>query len=201
MKISDAKIEANRRNAARSTGPRTSTGKSRVAANALKHGAYASGNVIPPIGEDTAAYRQFLESFHDHFQPGNPVEATLVEEFANAQWRLRRIRRAEAGHFDSLCSELYDKSLIADGGETFSPSYGEWSEPGRGENRLIGDAVAISCAGVNVLSSLSRYEARLRHASYRALDRLEEMRLRETRSDGNKPTTPIDSTAPSGEAA
>ena len=35
---SEAKIAANRRNAQRSTGPRTASGKSRVRRNALKHG-------------------------------------------------------------------------------------------------------------------------------------------------------------------
>ncbi len=39
--ISARKLEANRRNAKRSTGPRTAEGKARVARNAVKHGFFA----------------------------------------------------------------------------------------------------------------------------------------------------------------
>ena len=42
MPSSPARIAANRRNAARSTGPRTAHGKARARLNALRHGARAS---------------------------------------------------------------------------------------------------------------------------------------------------------------
>ena len=47
---SSKRIEANRRNAQKSTGPRTTEGKDRVRLNALKHGLTASTAVLP--GED-----------------------------------------------------------------------------------------------------------------------------------------------------
>jgi hypothetical protein len=42
MSTSQAKIDANRRNSKKSTGPRTSAGKNRSRFNAVKHGGYAS---------------------------------------------------------------------------------------------------------------------------------------------------------------
>ncbi|MFN7923383.1 MAG: hypothetical protein U0Q16_24995 [Bryobacteraceae bacterium] len=191
MKTSEAKIAANRRNATRSTGPRTASGKSRAATNSLKHGVFSRATVIPAIGEENSAYDEFVAALHRHFQPANPVEALLVNDFADAQWRISRVRRAEAGHFDTLCSELYDKSLIADGSESFSPTYGEWTQPGRGENRLLGDAFAISCSAGSPLNNFSRHEARLRHAAYRALDHLLELRRAKPANGENEPKTPI----------
>jgi hypothetical protein len=61
--ISDRKREANRRNAQKSTGPKTDEGKSKVKLklklNALTHGLYARTIVLPH--EDEAAYRQRLD--------------------------------------------------------------------------------------------------------------------------------------------
>jgi hypothetical protein len=42
-----AKIDANRRNATKSTGPKTAAGKARVSLNALKHGLSAQTMVLP----------------------------------------------------------------------------------------------------------------------------------------------------------
>ena len=46
-KVSLKKLEANRKNALRSTGPRTRKGKAAVKRNALKHGILAREIVIP----------------------------------------------------------------------------------------------------------------------------------------------------------
>ena len=48
---SQKQIEANRRNAKQSTGPRTTAGKQRTSQNALKHGLSAEQSVI--LGEMT----------------------------------------------------------------------------------------------------------------------------------------------------
>ena len=47
-------IDANRRNAQQSTGPRTTAGKSITAANAYKHGIFAESPAI--TGENTTAF-------------------------------------------------------------------------------------------------------------------------------------------------
>ncbi|RUL86966.1 hypothetical protein TsocGM_15115, partial [Tautonia sociabilis] len=56
--ISQKRIEANRRNAQQSTGPRTDEGKARSRANGLRHGMAAE--VLVPE-EDRTAYEQILE--------------------------------------------------------------------------------------------------------------------------------------------
>ena len=47
MAISAAKLEANRRNALKSTGPRTQAGKDRSKMNAVTHGCRAETLVLP----------------------------------------------------------------------------------------------------------------------------------------------------------
>ncbi|MCP5117710.1 MAG: hypothetical protein GY953_43360, partial [bacterium] len=87
-------IDANRRNAKKSTGPRTPEGKRRVSKNALKHGLCASDVVIP--GEDEAEFERLGEAFAETLEPRDEVELALVRQMVTAEWRMRRIDRVEA---------------------------------------------------------------------------------------------------------
>lgn len=66
-----AKIEANRKNALKSTGPKTPTGKVAVRWNAIKHGLLAKEVVIPAGDgkESKAAFKNLLSSLRDDIQP------------------------------------------------------------------------------------------------------------------------------------
>jgi hypothetical protein len=90
----DAQIAANRRNAAHSTGPKTDAGKAEAAQNALKHGLTAKQIVIfDEREEDFAAH---LDGLRAALAPADAHEDALVERIAMAQWRIRRVWRAEA---------------------------------------------------------------------------------------------------------
>lgn len=86
-------IDANRRNAQKSTGPKTDAGKASSKFNSLKHGMTAATAVLPY--EDPHAYVELREALISHYAPANPIEAMLVETVANAYWRLLRVRRVE----------------------------------------------------------------------------------------------------------
>ena len=73
-----AQIEANRRNAALSTGPRTEEGKERTRRNALKHGLSGRGIVLPDEEEKVVAKR--LEDWTVTFDPSNDYEDWLTEQ-------------------------------------------------------------------------------------------------------------------------
>ncbi len=96
-------IEANRKNSRKSTGPRTGQGKQRSSQNALKHGLPAARTVIP--GEDPAEYDTLLTQYEDAFEPSNPVEAALVRQIADAEWRMRRIAGLEAAFLSFAVEE------------------------------------------------------------------------------------------------
>src|SRR4051812_27121140 len=86
--ISQRKIDANRRNAKKSTGPRTEEGKDRVKLNALKHGLTARTVVLPH--EDEEAYQQRLEAWSKDLNPRGDVAAYLVERAVRISWQLDR---------------------------------------------------------------------------------------------------------------
>ena len=83
---SQKRIEANRRNAQKSTGPRTPEGKNRSRFNGVKHGLRATVAVLP--GEDPAAFQERVNALMERFAPQNPVEADLLERVAATTWSL-----------------------------------------------------------------------------------------------------------------
>ena len=86
---SAAQIAANRRNALRSTGPRTAAGKARSRRNAHKHGLYA--RVEPPPPEDAAQIDRLTAEYRRRLQPADQIEEGLVRRLALTQFRLSRI--------------------------------------------------------------------------------------------------------------
>jgi hypothetical protein len=97
---SQKRIDANRRNAQRSTGPRTPEGKARSRFNGLKNGLTASVPVLP--GEDPAEYHARVEAVVASLTPQNQVEYDLLERVAATAWSLERARRAEAARLSYL---------------------------------------------------------------------------------------------------
>jgi hypothetical protein len=90
-----ARIEANRRNAALSTGPRTAEGKAIVARNATRHGIFASVPVIP--GESPDQWEAHRAGVVESLAPVGLLEVNLAERAALLLWRLQRLARYEAG--------------------------------------------------------------------------------------------------------
>jgi hypothetical protein len=81
-------IEANRRNALRSTGPTTENGKRRSRQNAVRHG--LSAETVVEIVEDIDDYRGFEAAIIADYDARTAVERELVLRLASLLWRLRR---------------------------------------------------------------------------------------------------------------
>jgi hypothetical protein len=88
-------IESNRRNALRSTGPKTETGKQRSSQNAVRHGLTAE-TVIEPL-EDPEDYKAFEQAITADYDAETAVERELVLRLASLLWRLRRSTLIETG--------------------------------------------------------------------------------------------------------
>jgi hypothetical protein len=91
-------IEANRRNAQRSTGPITEEGKLQSRCNAVRHGLTAE-TVISAL-EDAEDYKAFEAAIIADYDAQSAVERELVLRLASLLWRLRRATTIETGLFE-----------------------------------------------------------------------------------------------------
>ena len=160
-----AQIEANRRNAQKSTGPKTDEGKAASSRNALKHGLTAQQLILfDETAEDFAA---FLAELRQDHAPADATEAVLVERIAVAHWRLRRVWRAEAALFNNAARAAMRnqtreamRHAIAEGLEAHPPE-GKKLDPD--------EVQRLARAGVRALS-----EAALDDAAQKAIEAGEE---------------------------
>jgi len=89
-----SQIDANRRNAQKSTGPVTVTGRNVSRFNSLKSGIHAKSTVIP--GESAEELDELIADYRRQYQPATPEQRFLVDTMVNAEWMLRRYRKVEA---------------------------------------------------------------------------------------------------------
>ena len=172
---SEKQSRANRRNAQKSTGPNTSEGKAVIRHNALKHGLLAEDVLLPR--EDGDDLRELGERLIAELQPEGELEEMLVEQIVAARWRLRRIRRVEAGVFDYELTSYESDSADP---IPYAPQQ-HYSETTKLGLSFIRDANQA-----NALSKLSRYEIPLERSLYRALHELERLQAAR-RAEGDIP--------------
>jgi len=97
--MSDRKRQANRKNARRSTGPRSASGKERSARNALKHGLTVPVLRDPLLAPEVASLARRIAGAREEL-------IDLATPVAEAQLHLLRVRRRR--------SELIDQALRDD---------------------------------------------------------------------------------------
>jgi hypothetical protein len=96
MAVTNKQLEANRRNAERSTGPTTPEGKARSSQNAVKHGLTARRTVIT-VGdgeESIEDYERLLSALQEEFNPETAYEELSVDRIAHLTWQEQRAQLA-----------------------------------------------------------------------------------------------------------
>jgi hypothetical protein len=96
---SPEQIEANRRNAALSTGPRTPAGKAACCLNASRHGLLARELLVK--GESKGDFTAFADGVRERLAPDGELEIFVVNRVISAAWRLRRALTVESALFNS----------------------------------------------------------------------------------------------------
>ena len=91
--MNDNRVAANRRNALRSTGPKSEAGKKRSRLNAVKHGVY-SKIIIDP--DEAIQLKNIYLDLIAEYHPEGVLESYLVKEIAELMVRTERYKAAEA---------------------------------------------------------------------------------------------------------
>jgi hypothetical protein len=203
---SEKQAEANRRNALKSTGPKTPEGKGAVSLNALKHGLLSRETLLPD--EDEEALRDLGEHLREELQPVGELENLQVERIVSGYWRLRRLGRVEGGIFVSQRFEVLAEQAQREANDyEFHPidtlmegtrvkkehieKYEEALERARRMRSEQGDETATlgrifvrDADKANAFAKLFRYEAAIERSIYRALHELQRLQAAR-RADGN----------------
>ena len=129
---SEAQIQANRRNAQLSTGPRSVPGRARVTTNALKHGLTAKSVVLP--NEDPDEFEAFRSALCDDLCPQGGIEEFLVQKIVADAWRIMRVLKLDGAIHakEKLASRAEEiRKEISDCFENPEPLYSPYGPPAK----------------------------------------------------------------------
>ena len=185
-----AQIAANRRNAKKSTGPRTAEGKEAVSQNAITHGLFAKKAVVRD--ENQQEYDAHREAFMAELLPVGPMESFLAERVVNLSWRIIRAERMQNQSVDYLGMEEFSEYMRDRYRRIYRAangiSYGKMDVPP--DHLLLGRLATRDWSNCKVLDKMLMYERRLESSLYRA--RAELLKQQEKRKAAEK--APAEST-------
>ena len=119
LALTSRRLEANRRNAARSTGPRTPEGKARVARNPIKHGFFVGQERWTPT--QRRDFEETLDGLLDDLKPDGILEENCVTIIAESYVRMAAMLRYEniaaLKHHQERDRELNERIAAADASE------------------------------------------------------------------------------------
>lgn len=174
-------INANRKNALLSKGPKTDLGKLNSSKNSLKHGLTAKQLVI---GEDLKEFEKYRDHMIEALKPEGILEEQVVFKIIEVGFRLRRIGGIEAGIYNQeiLHHEIDEyKQKMAEKIEFKDQELVQSSD--RSIN-LKGLAFARDCKYGSAILKLNTIEDKLMNKYYRQLEILKMMQ--EGRNDLEK---------------
>ena len=196
----EQQIKANRRNARKSTGPRTPQGKAVVSRNAVKHGLLSCEVLLPD--EEGEALADLSELLRSEFQPKGYLETLLVDRIVGLVWRLRRMGQIEAGMLtwgvygvradrarheaqsyeqteaETILQALQKTVVKDERAHKVAMSECQRMEALKHESDpgVLGEAFTQDATEADAFSKLSRYETALERSLYRALHELQRLR-------------------------
>jgi hypothetical protein len=188
-----AQVAANRRNAKKSTGPRTAEGKEAVSQNAFKHGLFVKKAVVRD--ESQEEYDAHREALMAELLPVGAMESFLAERVVNLSWRIIRAERMQNQSVDYLGMEEFSDYMRDRYRRIYRAangiSYGKMDVPP--DHLLLGRLATRDWSNCKVLDKMLMYERRLESSLYRA--RAELLKQQEKRKAAEKApatSTPTD---------
>ena len=168
MKTSAAKVEANRKNAQRSTGPRTSRGKAASSRNAIRTGLTTMTVTVMP-GESQDDLDDLSEAIRNDWNPQGDHENFLVDQMISARWRLERLARYE--------EEAMNKEI--EGPARFMSNEAIRRFQAKSAHRRVLDEMAQPN---NIFDKLERYTRAAERAYSKAVKELQQHRANQART-------------------
>jgi len=172
-----SQILANRSNAQKSTGPRTSEGKAAVSQNAVKHGLTAAHDVIS--SESQAEFDLHRDQILAELAPASPMESMLAQRIVSLSWRLKRICSIQNQTIDAL-NQRNDSSPLSK--LTKSLLLKAQDCPHQDPSQLaphlaLGRLAIKDFSNPRVLERLLMYERRIENSLYKTLLELQRLNL------------------------
>ncbi len=174
----EAKILANRRNAQKSTGPRTSQGKAAVSQNSVKHGFSARQTVIS--SEDQAEFDLYRQQFLEELAPETPMESMLAERVVNLSWRLKRAARIQNQTIDALNTPKSKDPLLEKLKKQYiykAPDLPQENPSQSTPDLVLGRLAIKDFSSDRVLERLLMYERRIENSLYKTVLELQRLNL------------------------
>jgi hypothetical protein len=139
---SEARLQANTRNAQKSTGPRTDAGKNVARFNARRHG--LTGQFYLISEGDEKAYGHFEATLLEKLQPVGPCETQIAISIIQDEWRLNRSRSTEHNiygqghlhHAEQIGTDSPNIQVAATGAETWKEDVRAFSNIALYETRI-----------------------------------------------------------------
>jgi len=192
----EAQLIANRRNALKSTGPRTAEGKAVASQNSVSHGLSASNNVIS--SESQADFDLHRAKILDELAPESPMESILADRIVTLSWRLKRVGRFQNQSIDTLHADSSDPSPLKKLTQSLFKSAmrdfarGEYHDqppvPSASTDHLPLGRLAVKDFGnARVLERLLMYERRIENSLYKTLLELQRLQLIKKLKRGGNP--------------
>jgi hypothetical protein len=173
----ESQIRANRRNAQKSTGPRSRQGKTTVSQNAVQHGLLTRQNVIS--SESQADFDLYHERMLSELAPASPMESMLAERIVTLSWRLKRAGRIQNQTIDALNADNTSSPLAKLAQSLLFKNHDQSEDgPAASATHLALGRMAIKdFANARVLDRLLMYERRIEHSLYKTIIELQRLRL------------------------
>ena len=171
----EAQILANRRNAQKSTGPRTNKGKAIVSQNAVRHG-ITSSQIIS--SESPADFEQYRDRMLSELDPIGAMETMLAERVVSLSWRLKRACRIQNQTIDALNADKATGSLAKLTQSLFfkGPDQPQGTSDSPGDPAL-GRMAIKDFSNARILERLLMYERRIENSLYKTVLELQRLNL------------------------
>ena len=187
MPISEKQLKANRENAKKSTGPKTSQGIESLTNHNSVHGLYTDKLILDSVHlkEDKIEFELLLESLRYELDPQTLSQDYMVQKIAICYWRSRRVIAAETAHINYQLNAIDDdwryKQML---NGIVKDTIGERNVTEIEKDEYVANRVGMSSIPKDDFSKvILRYELRLDRQlsrAYRLFHKLKETELAQT---------------------